>query len=163
MISRVLAQVLLYSLIHRSSYLHVNAPLLTLTPLTSEDRYDTGNFPETTVAGSLLEHTSSLTGTGPGSCWAGVRASPSGAQSLIFWVEIQQREWAERKQRHKRISRPWPPTVPPWFHQWESYLPEWTLGARVDLRDLGRLPTAHLTPPQLFPYKVKVLWNNNDE
>ena len=88
-----------------------------ISPTYFTRRYDTDNSPETTAAESLLEHTSPLTVTGPGSCWAGERASPSRTQSLIFWVEIKQREWAEGKQRHKHVSRPWPPTVPPWFCQ----------------------------------------------
>ena len=53
MISSVLGQVLLYSLRQPSSYLHVSA--LTLTLLTSEGRTDTGKFPATVVAASLLE------------------------------------------------------------------------------------------------------------
>ena len=43
-----------------TSYLLVSAPPLTLTPLTSEDRYDTGKLPATIVAASLLKHTSSF-------------------------------------------------------------------------------------------------------
>ena len=66
MISSVLGQVLLYSLIQLSSYLHVSA--LTLTPFISEDRYDTGKFPVTIVVAPLLEHTSNLLGTGPKRC-----------------------------------------------------------------------------------------------
>ena len=57
MISSVLGQVLLYSLRQLFSYLHVSA--LTLTLLTSEGRNDTGEFPATVVAASLLKHTSS--------------------------------------------------------------------------------------------------------
>ena len=66
MISSVLGQVLLYSLRQLSSYLHVSA--LTLTLLTSEGRNDTGEFPATVVAASLLEHTSCSLGTGPERC-----------------------------------------------------------------------------------------------
>ena len=53
MIGSVLGQVLLYSLRQLSSYLHVSA--LTLTLLTSEGRNDTGKFPATVVAASLLD------------------------------------------------------------------------------------------------------------
>ena len=66
MISSVLGQVLLYSLRQLFSYLHVSA--LTLTLLTSEGRNDTGEFPATVVAASLLEHTSCSLGTGPKRC-----------------------------------------------------------------------------------------------
>ena len=85
MISSVLGQVLLYSLRQLSSYLHVSA--LTLTLLTSEDRNDTGKFPVPVVAASLLEHTL-FTWNWSKEMLSRGKASPSGVQTLIFWVEI---------------------------------------------------------------------------
>lgn len=78
------------------------------------------------------------------------RASPCGAQILIFWVEIKRREWAEGSRdinTSPEHDRPLPLT---WFHQQDSYLLDWTSGARVDFRDFAILHTCHIPPPQLW-------------
>ena len=85
MIGSVLGQVLLYSLRQPSSYLHVSA--LTLTLLTSEGRNDTGKFPATVVAASLLDTQAVYLELVQRDVEPGERIS-TGAQTLIFWVEI---------------------------------------------------------------------------
>ena len=133
-----MCQVLLYRLMQVSSHLGVNAPSLTLTLPTSEDRYDTGNLSATIVAASLLDRHQVFT-------WHWPRQMLSWGRSISIWgtkPDILGRNkvkgTSKREEETNSVSRTDHPLPLTWFHQQESCLPEWISGTGVDLRDLGR-------------------------
>ena len=121
-----------------SSHLGVNAPPLTLTPPTSEDRYDTGKLSATIVAASLLGRHQVFTCHWP-------RQTLSWGKSISIWGtnpdilgRKKVRGMGKREGETSNVSRA-DHTLPlTWFHQQESCLPAWISGTGVDLRDLGR-------------------------
>lgn len=113
---------------HVSSHVGTNAPCLTLTLPTSENRYDTGKLPAIIVAASLLEIYQLFT-------WQWPSQMLSWGESISIWGtkpyilgRNKVKGIGKREEETNSVSRTDHPLSLTGFHQQESYLPEWIPG-----------------------------------
>ena len=147
-ISSVLVHVLLYSLIQGSSYLFLSASPLTLTHLLQKTGKSLVTFLQ-----QLWQH---LYWNTQALYLAVVQSVAEPGNSISIWgtnPDILGRNKVKGVGRREAETNTSPehnhPLPLTWFHQQETYLPEWTSGAGVDFRDLGRLPITQ-APTQLW-------------